>query len=319
MPLTITANDRQALYDRLMRYARAMDSGDAAGVAACFTPDGVLTNAAGDRFEGRAGVERFAATAMRNKTFRGRQHHIRPLLLQSTGSSYRACSYYQVVDFQAGRDPSVLSLGWYADDMVRDPQGGWLIKAKKLNRWNTELDPRAGALGPAPVVRTVGLGRPIPGQPDVADRLAMEDLMHVYAAALDIGDVPAMQAAFHPDATLESGALGALKGPDGIRTFLANATKQPGFAGRQHRIFPLTFERDGDGWRAFSYWKVETWTAGQTPRLVGLGYYDDRFRKGPAGWRFASKAIRRWSSDNAPMSPAFERLTALEARNVDAG
>jgi hypothetical protein len=301
--VTMTAAERLALQDRLMHYAWSMDRGDAAGVADCFTPDGVITNAAGERFEGREGVLRFATTAMRGREFRGRQHQIWPMVLQQSSPGCRAASYYQVVNSQVGRPPFVASLGWYDDEMVRGPSG-WLIRSKTLRRWNSELSPRAGVLGQAPRVRIVGQGA-LPGQLRPADRLAMEDLMMGYATSLDRADVTAMQVLFAKEGVLQTGSLGEVRGPEGIRAFVQNAARQPNFAGRQHRLFPIRFEAQGNLWRALSYWKVETWTAGKTAEVLGLGYYDDLFGKVGGQWRFFRKAIHRWNSETAPMSAAW--------------
>jgi uncharacterized protein (TIGR02246 family) len=299
---SITAAERLAIESRMRRYARAMDRGDAAGVAACFAPQGLVVTAAGERFEGRAGAYRFAARAMRGPIFRGRQHHIQPLSVQRTATGCEAVSYYQVLASQSGQAPYVLSLGWYADQFV-ERDGQWLFARKTLNRWNAALAPRGVPLPPSSPI--VGRGVPSPGEPAPEDRIVMEDLMRAYATALDLGDVPAMQAVFWPDATLVSGALGPLHGPDGVRAFLLNSIRQPGFAGRQHRIHPLTFEAAGETWRAFSYWTVETWHEGARPAVVALGYYEDAFARRGGEWRFLRKRIARWDSATAPMAETW--------------
>ena len=124
--------------------------------------------------------------------------------------------------------------------------------------------------------------------------------MMVYAAALDVADVPGMTAAFAPGAEMDTSGVGKVFAPAGVRTFLTASSRQPGFGGRQHRIFPLVYRREGQGWRAFSYWKVETWAAGEAPALVAIGYYDDVFERRDGEWRFIYKAIRRWTSDTCP-------------------
>src|SRR5690606_69620 len=102
-----------------------------------------------------------------------------------------------------------------------------------------------------------------------------------------------------------SSSQGRLVGRDGLRRFLARNTRDPGFAGRQHRIFPMVFERDDAGWRAYSYWKVETWPTGTAPSVLAIGYYDDVFRIRDGHWKIASKAIRRWNNEVAPMAATW--------------
>jgi ketosteroid isomerase-like protein len=295
----LSVEDRVAILDVLAHYAWCMDRGDAKGVAALFAPDGLLRNAAGQEFHGQEGVEKFAAAAASQPGFRGRQHHIRHLFMQPAENGWRALSYYQVVTFAAGKEPEILSIGCYDDHCVKI-EGRWRIKAKRLNRWNSTAAPQAGdvALAPSPV-----LAIPQVSGVSAADREEITDLMMAYASCLDRGDVPGMTAIFAPDGVVHSGALGDLKGAEGIRAFLTKAVSQPGFNGRQHRVRPVMFEIDGENCRAMAYWMVVTWDAGKEPRLVALGYYEDVFTRVNGAWKFKDKTIRRWSSESAPTLP----------------
>ncbi len=105
-----------------------------------------------------------------------------------------------------------------------------------------------------------------------------------------------------PDGAINSATTGRVfKGAAGIKEFAANALAQPGFAGRQHHIHPLTIETTDGGYLAISYWMVVTWDAGQEPRIVALGYYRDTCVQVEGQWRFKKKIIARWDSETAPM------------------
>lgn len=291
--------------DCIMRVAWCLDRGDSDGVRQCFTPDGVVTTADGTRFEGASGVRTFAAQAARNPAFRGRQHHVTPLFVEQSANGPVWTSYYKMLRFDAAaKAPEILSLGYYRD-LFAVYNGQALIASRTLLRWNADLAPRAAAL-PAPT-RIAGSARTAGDGPPLDDRNDMEALMHEYAAALDTGDLPRMTAIFAPGGVLNSGGLGRLEAPLGLQRFLAINTSNPSFGGRQHRIFPLIYERMDNGWRAFSYWEVETWAAGIPPQVIAIGYYEDEFIRHGGRWVIGAKTIRRWNSETAPMAPDWSK------------
>lgn len=302
-PRSIDPASYLAMRDCIMRVAWCLDRGDADGVRDCFIPDGIVTTADGTRFEGAAGVRRFAAQAARNPAFRGRQHHVTPLFVEDAGTERVWTSYYQLLRFDAAaKAPEHLSLGYYRDVFARH-EGRYLIKSRALHRWNAELAPR-NATSPPPLP-VAGRPQAVAGSPAPDDRFAMEELMHEYAAALDTGDLARMTAVFAPTGVLNSGGLGRLEVPLGLQRFLANNTKNPAFGGRQHRIFPVHFEPTDRGWRAFSYWKVETWAVGKPPEVIAIGYYEDEFSRHGGRWLTDAKTIRRWNSETAPMAEGW--------------
>ena len=60
---TISLEDRQAIYDTLARYVWGMDTGDIAGVVATFTPDGVVKDVTGKRWDAAQPAWRAASRA----------------------------------------------------------------------------------------------------------------------------------------------------------------------------------------------------------------------------------------------------------------
>jgi ketosteroid isomerase-like protein len=134
------------------------------------------------------------------------------------------------------------------------------------------------------------------------DRSAIHALMARYAWCLDRGDIDGLAATFTPDGAIHSATTcQVFEGTEGIKEFVANALAQPGFAGRQHHIHPLTIEAMDGGYFAISYWMVVTWDAGKEPRIVALGYYRDTCVQVEGQWRFQKKIIARWDSETAPM------------------
>lgn len=300
----ITAGEWQMIQDCISRCAWSLDRGDSRGLADCFTPSGSIVLTDGKRFTGAAELRAFAAEAGRTPNFRGRQHHVRPLFVEHGPDGPVCTSYYQVVRSDVGKAPAIVSLGYYTDRFASH-DGRLLLAERKLHRWNSERAPRGRSVAPRKLSRIVPGGPTAPGAPSPADRAAMEALMMEYAVALDTGDVARMTAAFEPKGELISSSLGSLMAPEGLVRFLARNTSEPGFGGRQHRISPLVFEPHELGWRAFSYWKVETWAVGSPPTVLALGYYEDVFSKRTGSWKTVSKAIRRWNNEAAPMAPGW--------------
>lgn len=299
------AVDEQLMRDCVMRCAWHLDRGDSNGFAECFTPDGEVVLRNGTRFTGTEGIRAFIAEAGRSPGFRGRQHHVQPMFVEDTPNGPVFVSYYQVVRLNVGESPAIVSMGYYRD-LIAAHDGQLLIKQRSLHRWNSELAPGPKRAVPAQSCSSI-MAADIPewGGPLLDDRVAMERLMTEYAAALDTGDLARMSAAFESDGELVSSSLGKLIGIAGLRRFLARNTREPGFGGRQHWIFPLVFERVDAGWRAYSYWKVETWAVGKPPVVLAIGYYEDVFSKRSGQWKIASKAIRRWNNEVAPMAATW--------------
>ena len=92
---TISLEDRQAISDTLARSVWGMDTGDIEGVVATFTPDGVVKDVTGKRWDAAAGGARgFATCFLTRPNRRGGQHHVQHLFVDPTeGGGYRVTSY----------------------------------------------------------------------------------------------------------------------------------------------------------------------------------------------------------------------------------
>ena len=92
----ISLEDRQEIYDTLARYVWGMDTGDIEGVVATFTPDGVVKDVTGERWDATAGGARgFATHFLTRPNRRGGQHHVQHLLVEKAAAGgYRVTSYW---------------------------------------------------------------------------------------------------------------------------------------------------------------------------------------------------------------------------------
>ena len=136
---TISLEDRQAIYDTLARYVWSMDTGDIEGVVAVCTPDGVVKDVTGKRWDAAAGgVRGFATHFLARPNRRGGQHHVQHLLVeQAEEGSCRVTSYWVSIQWDAERDGKFIrAMGSYVDTCVK-VDGQWRIKEKIIDPWNS--------------------------------------------------------------------------------------------------------------------------------------------------------------------------------------
>ena len=143
---TISLEDRQEIYDVLARYVWSMDTGDIAGVVATFTPDGVVKDVTGKRWDAAQGGARgFATHSLTRPNRRGGQHHVQHLFVEKAeGEGYRVTSYWVSITWDtAGDHKSIRAMGSYVDTCVK-VEGRWLIKEKLIEPWNSDTAPMVG-------------------------------------------------------------------------------------------------------------------------------------------------------------------------------
>jgi hypothetical protein len=136
----VPAEVRFALHDNLFAYAWALDRADAQGVAATFTRDGSVTGIANQTWRNTGGVIEFALQAFKQPGFKGRQHHVQPLFIEPAGDGWVMTSYWMAVNWDIGRLPTIVSMGWYRDTYALQ-DGEWLFKDKVITRWDSQTAP----------------------------------------------------------------------------------------------------------------------------------------------------------------------------------
>jgi hypothetical protein len=143
----ISLVDRQDIYDTLARYVWSMDTGDIEGVVATFTPDGVVKDVTGKRWDATVGGARgFATHFLTGTGRRGGQHHVQHLFIDTAdGGGYRVTSYWVSIRWDTQGDKKFMrAMGSYVDTCVQ-VDGKWLIKEKIIDPWNSETAPMVGA------------------------------------------------------------------------------------------------------------------------------------------------------------------------------
>lgn len=144
----ISLEERQALYDTLARYVWSMDTGDIEGVVAVFTPDGVVKDVTGKRWDAAAGGARgFATHFLTRPNRRGGQHHVQHLFVEPVhDGGYRVFSYWVSMQWEVEGDRKFIrALGSYRDTCVK-VDGLWRIQEKIIDPWNSASAPVAAHL-----------------------------------------------------------------------------------------------------------------------------------------------------------------------------
>lgn len=135
----------------------------------------------------------------------------------------------------------------------------------------------------------------------LADQLAIRDLIARVAQLADSGTLDEYAACFTDDAVWQPPAAAAVPLHGGTRTgiadILAGVTERraDGVQGpgthTQHVVSTISVVLEGpDRARSRSYWRYYAGTD-QTPRLLSVGRYDDEFARTGQGWRVASRRI----------------------------
>jgi hypothetical protein len=137
----------------------------------------------------------------------------------------------------------------------------------------------------------------------LADRLAILDLMNWYGVAIDAGDWDLFRTLFTPDAVLDYTDSGALRaGLDETITFMAPGVEA--LVGMHHANANHVCEIDGDTARALTYFTAAHVTldgqGGETIMTIA-GHYRDKLVRTPDGWRIAERVERGcWMTGEFP-------------------
>ena len=133
-----------------------------------------------------------------------------------------------------------------------------------------------------------------PSPDEVADRIAIDDLLDAYASALDTKDWDTLRTLFTPDAVVDYTEEGGVRGTveDAIAWF--QKAMAP-FTASQHFVTNRRVKVDGDEAKVdayiFSPLGMPNGNPGGLTLVFAGGTYEDVLRRTPDGWRFAARTI----------------------------
>jgi hypothetical protein len=123
----LATDDLLAIEQLYARYNHAIDFGDAAGWAACFTGDGTFSSATGN-FAGTEQLTNFAAGfASRLKA----RHWTNNLVIEPDGDAAKGTCYLMLLRLGEGTPASILTTGVYTDRIVR-VDGAWKFASRSV-------------------------------------------------------------------------------------------------------------------------------------------------------------------------------------------
>jgi SnoaL-like domain len=121
----MTADDYMEIQQLYSRYNMAIDSGDAEGWAATFTPDGVFQT-----FNGHDALVGFINTWKERMKGGNMRHWNSNLAITPTADGASGAVYLLLVDISA-KPPAITSASMYKDQIVKTPNG-WRFKNRQV-------------------------------------------------------------------------------------------------------------------------------------------------------------------------------------------
>ena len=124
---------------------------------------------------------------------------------------------------------------------------------------------------------------------DLADRLAIEDLVNLYCHNADYNPPESMRDIFIPEAVWEVPAMDLrCEGIDAIVAFFTQS--RAGFGSARHVISNLIVQGDGDHATASCYLQVIK-VDEEPKQIVSFGRYQDELVRTAGGWRLRHRLI----------------------------
>jgi SnoaL-like domain len=136
----MSAQDNFEIQQLYARYNNAIDSGDAEGWAATFTPDGVFNT-----FIGHDALVGFVKMWREKLGGATRKHWNTNLEISGDSKEATASVYLMLVDFGT-KPPSILTTGMYSDNLIKT-KDGWRF-TKRITKGDVAPAAPAAAAGP---------------------------------------------------------------------------------------------------------------------------------------------------------------------------
>lgn len=162
-------------------------------------------------------------------------------------------------------------------------------------RFDDELTGALRAALHLPATGAPGLG--------AADRIAIEELIHGYATAMDTQDWDLLRSCFRPDARTSMDRVGDFDSREDLIALLAPRLKI--FAALQHFITNVTIGGDGDAATARCYFVSHHVPVSAAAYSYG-GIFEFDFARDTGGWRISAHSVRIFWEAGQPLPAGAE-------------
>ena len=148
----------------------------------------------------------------------------------------------------------------------------------------------------------------VPDLAEVADRLAMHDVLAKHSRGVDRADEAILKSAYWSDATVEYGGFegSAYEFCEMLPGAIAH------YARTQHRVTNIAIDQDGDDARVESYvtaYHYRTNDDGPDTEMTYLGRYLDTMKKRDNVWKISHRKILMDWNQNVDATAAWEGPT----------
>jgi hypothetical protein len=142
---SLSAQDYADITNQLNRYAWALDLGDLKALGELFTPDGLMQDTSGKRYDGRDALVGYARELINTPAFRGRQHIIYNLVVdQGSADRCQTRSYWTVIKWDGETNEKKIDGTGHSEDLFVKINGKWLFKERLVHRWSSTNGPWVG-------------------------------------------------------------------------------------------------------------------------------------------------------------------------------
>jgi len=301
--------DREAVRQVFVDYARFLDGGDYAGYASLFARDGKFGDAVGSA----AIADHMAAYGARVEDARAKGifktaiHVMNNHDIEIDGDTAKAEVIWSYITIDPDQVPTVLQMGRYNDDLVRE-DGVWKIANHRISRimGRAQMEEAQPARLDAVQARLR----------ELEDKEAIRQIFTDYARYLDSGNLEGYAGLFASNGSLRA-SLGEAVGPQAILELLSKyreAYKGKNFPRSRHIVNNHDIELDGDKAKAVVAWFYLTLDPDGVPMILQGGHYIDELVREDGVWKLVSHDIDRFFGRAPFETPPVTRLDRIEQR-----
>lgn len=127
--------DYVAVQHLIARYVWALDMADFATLKDIFTEDAVFEDTGGNVYPSRDAFLGYARELTARPEFRGRQHHIDNLIIETTADGLSCKSYWTVTKWFSAENRKIMEVTGWSEDRFRRTGEGLKFCERRVHYW----------------------------------------------------------------------------------------------------------------------------------------------------------------------------------------